>query len=95
MKHIDFGKIFVIAALTFIIICILFVLPRCNMAIGCGNYEFNGVHICDHGGNCHDVRIINWHDNSTGIEVKCVDGNSIFLSEGTYILYEDYCPICK
>ena len=65
-----------------------------NLSIGVGNYEFKIVHICDHSGNCTDVEIENWHESNTGVEIKMKDGNSLFLSEGTYIMCEDYCPIC-
>lgn len=73
----------------------LFLFSGCNM--GVGNFEFlgNGVHICDHNGNCRDLAIDKWYDDSNGIEVKTTDFGSLFCSEGTYILYEDECPICS
>ena len=67
----------------------------CNMGVGIGNFEFHGIHVCDHNGNCRDLAIDKWYDNESGIEVKTTDSGSLFCSEGTYILYEDKCPICS
>ena len=75
--------------------CLMFMIAGCNMGIGIGNFEFNGVHVCDHNGNCRDMTIDKWYDNDNGIEIKTTDYGSIFCSEGTYILYEDECPICS
>ena len=64
-----------------------------NMNMGLGNFSFNKVHIDIHGySSC--VELVSWIDNSTGIEVKTERYGSIYLSEGTYILVEDRCPIC-
>lgn len=70
-------------------------LTGCNMAIGFGNYNFEKVHIiAGEYNSC--VAIKSWHDDDLGIEVKLKDKDgSLFLSEGTYILVSDYCPICK
>ena len=76
-------------------ICIMLVLAGCNMALGLGNFEFKGIHVCDHSGNCCDLPLAKWHDNAEGIEVKTTNGDSFFCSEGTYILYENECPICS
>ena len=68
-----------------------------NSSIGFGNYDFNIVHIADYAGHCVDCEIDTWYQstsNCPGIEVALHDGNSLFLSEGTYILAKDYCPIC-
>lgn len=81
-----------------IVLVIVFVcsLAACgNMSLGIGNFEFNGAHISDYAGNSVDVSIEKWYENSTGIELLLENGNSVFLSEGTYILYEDHCPICE
>lgn len=86
-------KKFIIAL---IIACsFLLLITGCNMGIGIGNFEFNGVHVCDHNGNCRDMAIDKWYDNDNGIEIKTTDYGSLFCSEGTYILYEDECPICS
>lgn len=75
--------------------CLMFMLAGCNMGVGIGNFEFHGVHVCDHSGNCRDLAIDKWYDNESGIEVKTTNNGSLFCSEGTYILYEDECPICS
>ena len=36
-----------------------------------------------------------WYDNSKGIEVLTSECGSLFLSEGTYIMYSDTCPLCS
>ena len=77
------------------LICVLSLcLFSCNQDLGWGNYVFNKVHINTLSYNkC--VNIKTWRNNSgNGIEVKTVDYGSLFLSEGTYILVEDKCPIC-
>ena len=65
-----------------------------NMSIGPGNYSFKKVHINTYE-NSGCVSIDKWHENEGGgIEVHNKDCGSMFLSEGTYILLEDQCPIC-
>ena len=64
-----------------------------NQSVGFGNYTFRKVHIdTPHFSGCYTIE--KWHDNERGIEVKTKEVGSIFLSEGTYILVEDKCPIC-
>lgn len=64
-----------------------------NMSISLGEYTFNRVHITTKNIDvCIAIR--SWHDNTRGIEVETVEYGSIFLSEGTYILCRDKCPIC-
>ena len=46
------------------------------------------------GGKESCKEILNWHDNEIGCEVTLKDRNSLYLSEGTYILIKDKCPIC-
>ena len=81
------------------IICLILIaltlLTGCNMSIGIGSYSFKHIHVCDFGGNCSDATVVNWHDNEEGIEVKTKEYGSLFLSEGTYILFNDVCPICE
>jgi len=68
-------------------------LTSCNVSYGLGNYSFKKVHIVTPDYNkC--VNITKWHNNEIGIEVKTEDYGSLYLSEGTYILVEDKCPIC-
>lgn len=65
-----------------------------NMNLGFGNYTFNGVHIDTvHHTACYAVE--SWNDCETGIEVKTKEKGTLFLSEGTYILYENECPLCS
>jgi hypothetical protein len=44
----------------------------------------------------HCATISSWHDNTTGIELHTVECGSMFLSEGSYILFESAgdCPFC-
>lgn len=65
-----------------------------NMSIGLGNFEFKGLHCSDFSGNVKDFTVEKWYENGQGIEVKTKEAGSMFFSEGTYILYEDVCPIC-
>ena len=83
-------------ALTIIVILLAVTLfASCgNMKIGFGNFKFCKVHIIRHNGTDICIRIINWYDVSTGIEVITEEYGTLFLSEGTYILCEDECPIC-
>ena len=79
--------------LIMILILTLFTLTGCNMSCSPGNYNYNRVHISV-GGKELCKEILNWHDNDIGCEVALKDGNSLYLSEGTYILIKDKCPIC-
>lgn len=66
----------------------------CNMGVGIGSYEFKKVHIDTHN---HErcLTIEKWYDSETGgIEVKTREAGSLFLSEGTYLLVGDSCPLC-
>ena len=78
------------------LMCIIItMLAGCNKAYGFGSYSFKKVHIEMNGYSCcFDVK--SWHDTEgTGIEVNVKDYGAMFLSEGTYILVEDECPICN
>ncbi len=64
-----------------------------NVSLGIGSLEFNKVHVDTyHYSGCLEVD--KWYETSTGVEIKTEDGESIFLSEGTYIMIEDECPFC-
>jgi hypothetical protein len=41
------------------------------------------------------VEIEKWYDDERGVEIKIKDGDALFLSEGTYMLVEDECPLCN
>ena len=60
-----------------------------------GTFMFKHVHISDNvEGHC--LNIDKWWDNDSGIEVKTTSGNGVFLSEGTYQMFEsaESCPYC-
>ena len=82
--------------LSVILVLVIFALTlsACgNQSIGFGNYTFRKVHIdTPHFSGCYTIE--KWHDDERGIEVKTEEVGSLFLSEGTYILVEDKCPIC-
>ena len=64
-----------------------------NMSVGLGSYTYKKVHIntLNYSG-CLELE--KWYDNDRGIEVKTKEVGSLFLSEGTYILIGEKCPIC-
>lgn len=60
-----------------------------------GNFHFRHVHASNYlEGHCWDID--KWWDNDSGIEVRTLDGDGLFLSEGTYQLFEskEMCPYC-
>lgn len=64
-----------------------------NMSMGFGNFTFNKIHIDTHEySGC--LTIEKWYESGNGIEVKTKEFDAMYLSEGTYILIEDKCPIC-
>lgn len=82
-----------ILCLILIVICFIFSVG-CNMSLGIGNYNFTKVHFSvGNSDGCEEIS--SWHDNELGCEVKLKSGNSLYLSEGTYILIEGECPICS
>lgn len=84
-------KIIKISIVCLIVIMITIFMTGCgNMSFSLGNYNFTKVHII--GNHCEEIS--EWHDNELGCEVRMTHGGSIHLSEGTYILIEDRCPIC-
>lgn len=85
----------------FVLMCVLVLTILC--CAGCGNkaildpgnFNFKHVHISDHTeGHC--LEIDKWWDNDSGIEVRMTNGEGVFLSEGTYQLFESSasCPYC-
>lgn len=82
-------------AITLVIIMTLSLCACGNMSMGLGTYDFTHIHFSDSlEGHCVDIS--KWYDDSTGVEILTVDGGSIFLSEGTYIMFSDSdcCPFC-
>ena len=64
----------------------------CNYSAGCGNLSFEKIHIdTHHFSGCYTVE--KWYSSENGLEVKTKELGAIFVSEGTYILVEDKCPI--
>lgn len=76
-------------------VIILMLCCGCNMSMGLGSYTFEKVHICDFSGHYMDATVDKWHDNETGIEIQTKEYGSIFLSEGTYVLFSGECPLCN
>ena len=84
--------------ISFALILILSCLASCgNKAIfDPGTITFTHVHITDYTvGHC--LEIDKWWDTESGLEVRTSDKNGIFLSEGTYQLFESKaaCPYCN
>lgn len=78
-----------------IVLVATIILSSCgNMSFGLGNFDFERVHIFTHDGHDRCLAIKKWHDNETGIEIETKDFGALFLSEGTYMLCENECPIC-
>lgn len=73
---------------------ILFMFTGCNYSLGLGSYNFEHIHFFDKQ-QSYCATVEKWFENDTGIEVKTKEYGSIFLSEGTYILFEDDCPFCS
>ena len=85
------------------IVCILLVclmvlgLCACgNENWGFGNYTFTHVHVSD-GVNGYCATIKSWHDNERGVELHTEEFGNVYLSEGTYALFEygQNCPFCN
>lgn len=80
----------------FLFVAMILLLTSCNRSF-IGTYNFTHVHICDNAGHTADYPIESWTedgDGAPGIEVKIEGYGSMWLSEGTYILYTDKCPLC-
>ena len=82
---------------------ILILVTMAMMLVGCGNenwgfgnYNFTHVHVSD-GVEGHCATIKSWHDNERGIELHTEEFGNVYLSEGTYQLFEygQNCPFCK
>ena len=71
-------------------------LTGCNMGIGFGDYSFYHIHFGDTI-TSHCANVSKWYDDAGGIEVNTKEYGSMFLSEGTYQLFENAkkCPYCS
>lgn len=84
-----------ILSMLLVMVLIFVLLSGCNKSYGFGNYEYKYCHVCDFSGNCKDFEIKKWYESESGIEIRTVDGYDLWLSEGTYILLNDICPLCN
>lgn len=86
-----------ILALILIIVTLVTLCSCGNRAIlDPGNFDFKHIHISDNvEGHCFNIE--KWWDNSNGIEVRLTNGEGMFCSEGTYLLFESShdCPYCE
>ena len=74
-------------------VLLLLGLCSCNESYGLGSFEFKKIHI-DTDGYSGCLTVEKWYDNDMGVEVKTKEVGYLYLSEGTYILIGDTCPIC-
>ena len=88
-------KKFVKLALVLMLIAVMVaIFVGCNVSPGMGSFEFNKVHVDTyHYSGCLEVD--KWYETDTGVEIKTKNGESIYLSEGTYMMIEDECPFCR
>ena len=74
-----------------------FALTSCgNMSRGLGNYTFKHIHFGRNGID-YSATVEKWYDTENpGLEVKTEEYGALFLSEGTYELFEseNKCPYC-
>ena len=84
----------IVLALVLIAVMVVTFVGCGNASLGMGSYEFNKVHVDTyHYSGCLEVD--KWYEASTGVEIKTKSGESMYLSEGTYIMIEDECPFCR
>lgn len=83
-----------------IVLCAMMALSLCacgNMAVlDPGSFTFKHIHVETFGkGFCADVE--KWWDNDNGIEVQTKEYGAMYLSEGTYMMFDDgdNCPYCS
>lgn len=83
-----------VIAIVLIALMFCMILSGCNESLGFGNYSWKHIHFSDAvGGHC--ATITKWYDCSTGIEVHTEEYGAMFLSEGSYIMFEtSNCPYC-
>ena len=86
-------KVFYFVMAIVILVAFVLAVSSCNMGL-VGKFTYHGIHLTTHDGRCMCLRVEKWYESDTGIEVKTENYGSIFASEGTYILFENKCPIC-
>ena len=84
-----------IFAIVLVLIIVLSLTACGNENWGFGNYNFTHVHVSD-GVDGYCATIKSWHDNERGIELHTEEFGNVYLSEGTYALFEygQDCPFC-
>ena len=84
-----------IVAVVLFVVVVCFMLVGCNQSLGIGNLNWKHVHF-HNTLESHCATIVSWHNNTTGIEIHTKEFGSMFLSEGSYIMFEDSadCPFC-
>ena len=82
-------RIFIIA----LVVALMFVMTSCDDFLS-SQSDFNGVHILVNNGQDKCVKMKSVHYYNTGIQVETEEFGPLLLSEGTYIVYKDKCPIC-
>ena len=91
------SSIFTFIGIILVLVIVMVTASSCgNRAIlDPGNFNFKHVHISDDvEGHC--LNIDKWWDNESGVEVRTTSGDGVFLSEGTYQMFEsaESCPYC-
>ena len=67
----------------------------CKTTLASGSTSYSHVHICDLAGNiAHATLKDELRDNEYGIMLETEEYGHIFLCRGSFILYNDMCPIC-
>ena len=62
---------------------------------GVGHFTFRKIHIINPDGEDICLTVKQWTESEIVIEVDTEEYGPLFLSEGTYIMVSDVCPICE
>ena len=80
-----------------IILAVCFLISGCgNMSMEADSYTFRHVHFSDAvSGHCATIEKYDYY--TTGVEVKTSEYGPVFLSEGSYAMFNDAskCPYCQ
>ncbi len=76
----------------FVFVALLLVLAL----TGCSESKIQYIHMCGLSGNISHATVKRWYetDKGSGIGVVTKEFGHITVSEGTYVIYNDKCPIC-